>query len=119
MRDFIMDIVQLFTIGLEKSLVGIILFSNDATLHFNIKTHTNINDLLTAINDLPYQGRNTNTAAALELLLNSAQDGTMGLRPLMVQQLTEILRLYLWLKESVNRKYFSLSMLLALRMKLT
>ena len=78
--DFITAIIQLFTIGFQESLVGVILFSNDATLQFNVKTYTNINDLLTAVYSLPYHGGTTNTAAALELLLNSAQDGTMGLR---------------------------------------
>ena len=80
MLDFITNIIQFFTIGFQESLVGVILFSNDATLQFNVKTYTNINDLLTAVYSLPYHGGFTNTAAALELLLNSAQDGTMGLR---------------------------------------
>ena len=79
--QFIKDTVQLFRIGLQDSLVGVILFSNDATLHFNVQTHTEITTLLTALDSLPYDGGNTNQAAALELLLSSAQDGTMGLRP--------------------------------------
>ena len=79
--QFIKDTVQLFPIGLQDSLVGVILFSNDATLHFNVQTHIEITTLLTALDSLPYDGGNTNQAAALELLLSSAQDGTMGLRP--------------------------------------
>jgi len=81
MIQFIKDTVQLFPIGLQDSLVGVILFSNDATLHFNVQAHTDITALLTALDYLPYDGGNTNTAAALRLLLNSAQDGTMRLRP--------------------------------------
>ena len=81
-REFVEDIAQLLTIGLQESLAGVILFSNDATLHFNLNMHTDISSLSTAINPgLPYDGRNTNTPAALSLLLSSAQDGSMGLRP--------------------------------------
>ena len=81
MLRFVNDIVQLFHIGVQKTLVGMIGFSNDAYLHFNIMEHTDIRSLSHAIIDLPYAGGTTNTAAALELLLNSAQDGTMRFRP--------------------------------------
>ena len=80
MLGFVQDIIRLFNIGFQESLVGVILFSTDATLQFNVKTHTNLQNLLGAVYSLPYHGGFTNTAAALELLLNSAQDGTMGLR---------------------------------------
>ena len=81
MLDFVKGTVQLFTISSQESLVGMIGFSNDAYLHFKVQEHTNITALLTAIDSLYYYGGSTNTASALELLLNSAQDGTMGLRP--------------------------------------
>jgi len=74
--------VQLLFIGPQESLAGVILFSTGATLHFNLSQHTDIAALSTAINpNLPYDGGFTNTAAALALLLSSATDGTMGLRP--------------------------------------
>ena len=79
--EFIQHMVQLFPIGLQDSLVGVISFSDDATLHFNVQSHTDITTLLAAIGNLPYDGRGTNKAAAMRLLLNSAQNGTMGLRP--------------------------------------
>ena len=79
--NFVGDIVGRISIGLQESLVGIILFGNDAHLHFNVRTYTDKTTLLAAINSLQYYDENTNTAAALSLLLRSAQDGTMGLRP--------------------------------------
>ena len=79
--QFVKETVQQFPIGLQDSLVGMIVFSNDAYLHFNVQAHTNSTALFTAIDNLPYIGGTTNTAAALELLLNSAQNGEMGLRP--------------------------------------
>ena len=81
-REFAEWLVQLLSIGPQQSLAGMILFSSDATLHFDLSEHTDITALSTAINpDLPYDGGFTNTAAALSLLLSSAQDGSMGLRP--------------------------------------
>jgi len=75
-------LIQLLSIGPQQSLAGMILFSSDATLHFDLSEHTDIAALSTAINPgLPYDGGSTNTAAALSLLLSSAQDGSMGLRP--------------------------------------
>ena len=79
--QFIKDTVQILPIGLQDNLVGIILFSTNARLYFNVQTHTDSAALLTALDDLLYFGGSTNTAAALDLLLSSAQDGTMGLRP--------------------------------------
>jgi len=80
-REFAEGIVQLLSIGLQESLVGTILFSTSATLHFNLPTYTDIASLSEAINpNLPYDAGSTNTAAALRLLLSSAQDGSMGLR---------------------------------------
>ena len=76
--DFVKSTVQLLTISSQESLVGMISFSNDAYLEFTVQEYTTITAL---IDSLYYYGGNTNTASALELLLNSAQDGTMGLRP--------------------------------------
>ena len=81
MLNFVKSAVQLLTISSQESLVGMIGFSNDAYLEFNVQEHTTISTLLKAIDSLYYYGETTNTASALELLLNSAQNGTMGLRP--------------------------------------
>ena len=81
-REFVEGLVQLLVIGPQESLAAVILFSNGATLHFDLSEHTDIAALSTAINpDLPYIGGSTNTAAALDLLLSSANNGTLGLRP--------------------------------------
>ena len=68
-------------IGLQKSLVGVIEFSNTAVLRFGVTQYPNEADLLVAINNLPYRGQNTNTAAALNLLrITSRPGGRMNLR---------------------------------------
>ena len=68
-------------IGLQKSLVGVILFSSSPRIEFSVTQHTDEVSLLTAIDNLPYRGGGTNTAAALDLLRTAGQPGgTLNLR---------------------------------------
>ena len=61
--------------------VGVILFSRNAHIEFNLQPYTNLSTLLSAINQLPYdRGTTTETAKALMLLLSTAQNGTLQLR---------------------------------------
>jgi len=68
------------SIGLERSLVGTIIYSTDANIHFNLLEHTNASTLLPALKNLPYTRGTSNTHLALRLLLGSAQNGRMRLR---------------------------------------
>ena len=60
--------------------VGVITFNNSARLYFNLQAHADLSTLLSAIENIPYHGGNTNTADALELLLTTAENGSLGLR---------------------------------------
>ena len=61
--------------------VGVILFSSNAHIEFNLQSYTNLSTLLSAINQLPYNRRAASeTAKALTLLLLTAQNGTLRLR---------------------------------------
>ena len=80
-REFVRDISAVLDIGLQRSLVGVILFSDRALLHFDVLEYTDQANLLSAIDPgIPYLRRRTNTADALTFLLSSARDGRMGLR---------------------------------------
>ena len=79
-RDFASSIARALDISLQQSLVGVILFSDEARIQFSLTEFTDESSLLSAIDDIPYRGGNTNTADALRLLLSSARDGTMELR---------------------------------------
>ena len=59
-----------------------IVFRGIASIQFNLQRHTSTDPLIRAIRGLQYPGpgSGTNTDEALELLISSAQDGTMGLR---------------------------------------
>ena len=74
-KHFVAGISDKLDIGLQRYLVGVILFSNTATIQFGVTQHTDKTSLLTAIDSLPYSGGNTNTAAALDLLRTAGQPG--------------------------------------------
>jgi len=69
-------------IGLQRSLVGTILFNSTASVHFDVKQHTTQASLLTAIRNIPYRSGGTNIAAALNLLRTAGQipGGALKLR---------------------------------------
>ena len=79
-RDFTADITTELINESPGSAVGVILFSNRAHIEFNLTAHTSLDALLLAIRKLDYSGGGTNTADALRLLLNTAQNGGLGLR---------------------------------------
>ena len=79
-RNFVANITTELIQNSPRSAVGVILYGDSAHIQFNLQAYTNLNTLLSAIYQLPYNGGGTNTAEALTLLLSSAQDRTLGLR---------------------------------------
>ena len=81
-REFVDNITISVKLNSPESSVGVILFDDSARIQFNLEAHTNLSTLSPAINPgLPYNyafGRNT--AAALNLLLSSAQNSSLGIR---------------------------------------
>ena len=80
--------LQEFTANLTAELIptsprisiGVILYQDDAAIQFNLQAYDNLNALLSAIDQLTYNGGRTDTAKALRLLLSTAQNGELGLR---------------------------------------
>ena len=79
-RNFVANITTELIQKYPGSAVGVILYSDSASIRFTLQAYTNLNALLSAIYRLPYSGGGTDTAEALTLLLSSAQNGTLGLR---------------------------------------
>ena len=79
-REFVGNITAELINNSPSSAVGVILFGSSANIQFNLRAHTSLSTLLSAINQLPYNGGGTDTADALRLLLSSAQNGRLGLR---------------------------------------
>ena len=81
-REFVGNITLNLVLNSPESSIGIILFDSDANIQFNLKAYTILPKLLQAINPgLPHNyGYGRNTAAALSLLLSTAQNGSLGIR---------------------------------------
>ena len=85
-RELVANITITLKLNSPESSVGVILFDNSSSILFNLKEHTNLSTLSPAINPgLPYNydygyDNDRNTAAALDFLLSSAQDGSLGIR---------------------------------------
>lgn len=64
--DFVRDIV--LAVDVNRTRVGLILFSNKARNIFYLNTYKSKGDILAAIQGLEYIGGNTNTSDALKVL---------------------------------------------------
>ncbi len=63
--QFLTTLVNAFTIGLDATRVGAILFSEQVSLEFTLSTYDSANDINAALLGLPYLGQTTNTPQAL------------------------------------------------------
>ena len=81
-REFVDNITVSLKLNSPESSVAVILYDYTARIYFNLEAHTSLSTLSPAINPgLPYYyGYGRNTAAALRLLLSSAQNGSLGIR---------------------------------------
>ena len=80
-RELTVKIAETLDIGIQDSLVGVIIHDSVARIDFNLLQHTSAETLLPDLNSLPYSGGSSTVAASgINLLLTSAQDGTMGIR---------------------------------------
>ena len=79
-KEFTANITTELISRSPNSAVGVILFASSAYIRFNLQTYTTLNELLSAIDNLPYSSGGTDTDEALSLLLTSAQNGALGIR---------------------------------------
>ena len=81
-REFVDNITISLKLNSPESSVGVILFDYSTSILFNLEEHTKLLTLSPAINPgLPYNnGFSRDTAASLNLLLSSAQNGSLGIR---------------------------------------
>ena len=78
MKQFVHDTVNEFDIGSDDTQVGVISYSSYARAWFYLNTYQDKSSVLTAINNLPYSGGGTDTAAAINLLRQSGFTSTSG-----------------------------------------
>ena len=87
MKNFILDVVNILSIGPHDSMVGVVEFARFAEIRFSVSEYTDKSDLQTAIRNLQYGNINdlrhetTNTPDTLRLLRTEGQkSGALGLR---------------------------------------
>ena len=78
--EFTVQISSVLDIGLDRSLVGVIIYSSGSHLIFNLTEHNSSATLLPALKNLTSIRGRTNTDRALRHLRISAKNGEMGLR---------------------------------------
>ena len=73
---------MLLSIGPTRSQIAVILYSNDASLYFNLNDHRSKELLLQDISNIPYynDSEESNITAALNLLYLSYMDGSLKAR---------------------------------------
>ena len=70
-REFVKNFITSgITIGEDEDQVGVIVFSSDTQVVFNLDAYQNQPQLLSAVDSIPYIGSGTNTAAALRQLID-------------------------------------------------
>ena len=81
-REFVDSITVSLKLNSPESSVAVITFNYTVHIYFNLEAHTSLSTLSPAINPgLPYyDSYGRNTAAALRVLLSSAQNGSLGIR---------------------------------------
>ena len=85
--QFARDVIQFLDIGLNDSLVGVILFARHANVHFHAQQHTSEAELVETIDSIIYDEipllnrTGTNIPEALDLLRTAGEtDGALRLR---------------------------------------
>jgi len=66
--DFVISIVRELDVGPNRTRVGLIYWSDEAYVGLYLNQYTNQQDVIAAIQRVPYIGGRTDTAAALRLL---------------------------------------------------
>ena len=80
--QFASDMSRFLDIGLNDSLVGMMLFARHSNVHFHIQEHTNEDDLTAAIDSIVYSEipeldcTSTNIPEALDLLRTAGRSGS-------------------------------------------
>lgn len=65
------NVVDAFNIASDKTRVSVITYSNSPRIEFHLSAHTSKTPLKNAIQHLPFHPGSTNTAAALQSVINS------------------------------------------------
>ncbi|XP_077971175.1 sushi, von Willebrand factor type A, EGF and pentraxin domain-containing protein 1-like isoform X2 [Styela clava] len=80
-KDFLKALVQPFQVGWDNTRFAIVQYSDDARAEFLLTDHLTVNEVMSAIDAMPYKGGNTNTGRAISFSLYKALSLSSGARP--------------------------------------
>ena len=82
--EFMKNIVRDFNIGLNNVRIGVAIFGNDVQPMFQLNAYSNKNDILNAIDRIPFLDQTTNTPAAIRYMrttMFTPQNGDRSFAP--------------------------------------
>ncbi|CAH1226389.1 MUC4 [Branchiostoma lanceolatum] len=80
-KSFVQNTTSDFQIGTAHTQVGVVQYSSDPTEEFPLNRYTSLDDLLPAINNIPYRGGGTQTGKAITYVLDNSLTEWHGARP--------------------------------------
>ncbi|XP_047204318.1 matrilin-4 isoform X3 [Girardinichthys multiradiatus] len=81
MRKFMVDILNTLDIGLDTTRVGVVQYSSQIRSEFFLKTHSKLENMVNAINEIVPLAQGTMTGLAIKYLMNEAFSPGQGDRP--------------------------------------
>ncbi len=78
---FVNRIIDVFTIGSGATRVGVVIFSNNATLAFPLDRYSEMGEIKKAVSAIQYIGSTTNTGKALQVTRQTCFHANFGERP--------------------------------------
>ncbi|XP_038162124.1 matrilin-4 isoform X13 [Cyprinodon tularosa] len=81
MRKFMIDILNTLDIGLDSTRVGVVQYSSQVRNEFSLKTHSKLENMVKAINEIVPLAQGTMTGLAIRYLMNEAFSPGQGDRP--------------------------------------
>ena len=81
LKNFMKLIVRRLIVGLTRTRVGVVMFSNDAFSYMKLSETSNEPAVLRSIDELPYRGGNTNTSGGLYVMNHVIFQPRNGDRP--------------------------------------
>ncbi|XP_008407395.1 matrilin-4 isoform X1 [Poecilia reticulata] len=81
MRKFLIDILDTLDIGLDTTRVGVVQYSSQVRSEFSLKTHSKLENMVKAINEIVPLAQGTMTGLAIRYLMNEAFSPGQGDRP--------------------------------------
>ena len=80
-QEFLAELVDIFTVGLDATRIGAVVFSEQVRLVFSLDTYGDAESVKDAINNIAYLGQTTNTPEGLRVTREQCFNTGNGDRP--------------------------------------